>query len=102
MAESAQYPLWFGKAIKLSYDLLRNRHLCPADEVKKFVERLVEALPPQGTLLPEVGGSRNLYCQWFFKGNKLSPRHYLPATSWFESDWGMLGASNHCNGLIVQ
>lgn len=51
MSESSQYPLWFGKAFKLAFDLLRNRQLCPADEIKAFVERLVAALPPQAVFL---------------------------------------------------
>lgn len=61
MSESAQYPVWFGRAIKLAFDLRQNPRLNPEGEIKAFVERLVAGLPPPGTLLEEVCGSRTSY-----------------------------------------
>lgn len=56
MGQSSQYPMWFGRCVAFAYDLWRQPHSNEECEVRErpFVERLIESLPPAGTLSEEA------------------------------------------------
>lgn len=64
MGQSAQYPIYFGRAIALSFEISGNyREALP--QIMAFVKDMVDKLPPPGTLLPEVARlSRSTRLLW--------------------------------------
>ena len=52
MGESAQYPMWLGRAFAFAYSMWLTGET-KEDQIDHFVDTLIAKLPPQGQLSAE-------------------------------------------------